>query len=340
MRYANAIYLLIGVALLGVIAYETDLAEVAVWVRKIGWGMAVVLGLYFAVFLIDSFTWQMTLTSVPLGGVWLYRMWKVRLVGEAFNSVMPAAGMGGEPLKAVLLRKHYGLTYKDGAASIVLGKTVNMIALVMFAGGGFGLMLVSTPLPPSYTLFAGVGLLAFGAATLTFFSIQRLKMSSRLGSWIARRYRGRRLKGLLPHVQGAEDRIVRFYTSHKRRFAGAVLLALVAWLIGVLEVYVTLAFLGYPISLRDAWIIEAMAQLVRAGAFFIPAGLGAQEGAFLLMFAAMTGSPALGVAAAVVRRSREIVWITSGFALGSLLSVRPVRAKRPARVRTDPTADC
>ena len=52
-------------------------------------------------------------------------------------------------------------------------------------------------------------------------------------------------------------------------------------------------------SFVDAWIIEAVAQLVRTGTFFIPASIGAQEGAFMLVCAAMTGSPALGVAVAV-----------------------------------------
>ena len=105
----------------------------------------------------------------------------------------------------------------------------------------------------------------------------------------------------------------------RRRFGFALLLGVISWAVGVLEVYYALEFLGRPVSLAEAWIIEAMAQMVRAGSFFIPASIGLQDGAFVLICAAITGSPELGVAVALVRRMREIVWIASGFALGSLL---------------------
>ena len=101
------------------------------------------------------------------------------------------------------------------------------------------------------------------------------------------------------------------------------MLAFVNWLLGAVEIYYTLLFLGHPISWADAWIIEAVAQLVRTGTFFIPASIGAQEGAFLLVCGAITGSPTLGVSVSVVRRLREVIWIVWGFTLGSILSMKP-----------------
>ena len=91
----------------------------------------------------------MTLVSVPLDGRWLYRAWKVRMVGEVFNSVVPAAGMGGEPVKAVLLKKYYGVGYRQATASLILAKTINTIALVIFLTVGFALMLSSALVPPA-----------------------------------------------------------------------------------------------------------------------------------------------------------------------------------------------
>jgi hypothetical protein len=53
--------------------------------------------------------------------------------------------------------------------------------------------------------------------------------------------------------------------------------------------------LGHPITFTDAWIIEAMAQLVRAGTFFIPSSIGAQEATFTVVCSAITGTPSLGI---------------------------------------------
>ncbi len=93
-------------------------------------------------------------------------------------------------------------------------------------------------------------------------------------------------------------------------------------MLGVAEVYFAMMFLGHPITLAEAWVIEAAAQLVRAGVFFIPAGIGAQEGAFLLVCSAVTGVPVLGIAVALVRRVRELVWIVWDSLLGAMYSMR------------------
>jgi uncharacterized membrane protein YbhN (UPF0104 family) len=98
-------------------------------------------------------------------------------------------------------------------------------------------------------------------------------------------------------------------------------LALVNWLLGAVEIYYTLIFLDRPVTWAEAWIIEAVAQMVRTGAFFIPAAIGVQEGAFLLICGAITGSAPIGVAVSVVRRIREIIWIAWGLLLSALYSL-------------------
>ena len=327
MRILKALYVLIGVVLLVLVLSEIDLAEVWRRASGIGWGMAVVLALYLAAFVIDTFTWQMALVSIPLNASWLYRFWKVRMVGEVFNSVMPAAGMGGEPVKAVLLKRYYGVDYGQGAVSLILSKTINMIALVVFLAIGFAIMLGSVALSANHKLIAGLGLVAFVVATSLLFAVQRLRATSFAGTWISRWRFARRVEAGLHHIRDMDERLVGFYTRHRGRFAGAVALAFINWLMGIGEIYYTMIFLGHPLTLAEAWIIESVAQLVRAGTFFIPASIGAQEGAFLLLYAALTGSPALGIAVALVRRMREILWIGWGVALGSLFTLKPVHSK-------------
>ena len=323
MKHLKIVYLLIGLIILVAVFREIDIVDVTVRVSQIGWGLAAVFGLYFLAFVIDSFTWQMALVSVPLNATWLYRTWKVRMVGEVFNSVIPAASMGGEPVKAVLLNKYYGVGYGDGTASIVLGKTINLVALVIFLGAGFAYMWDSPVLPASYKAVSAAGLAGLSVAIVLFFSVQRFKLASLTGDWISDRRFGRWMGDILHHIREMDDRLVQFYTRYRGRFAIAVGLALVNWVAGVFEVYVTMIFLGNPVSLTDAWIIEAVAQMVRAGTFFIPASIGAQEGAFVVICSVITGVPALGGAVAVVRRIREVLWILWGLLLGSMFTFAP-----------------
>jgi uncharacterized protein (TIRG00374 family) len=325
VRFLKAFYLLLGVVLLGFVVAEIDLAEVALQVAKVGYGILVLVGIYFVAFAIDSVTWQMTIRGVPLDLRWAYRVWKLRMVGESFNAVIPAGGMGGEPVKASLLKTHYGINYREGAASLILAKTINMIALVLFLIGGFALMIEGRTLPKVYEYVAGAGLLAFTLGVFLFFVIQRLSVTSLTGTWISRWRIGRRVEDILHHIHDMDERLVHFYTLAKGRFAGALFLALVNWMLGVVEIYYALVFLDRPITWAEAWIIEAVAQMVRTGAFFIPAAIGVQEGAFLLVCGAITGSPPIGVAVSVIRRIREVIWIIWGFAVGAFFSLRTTK---------------
>lgn len=339
MRYLKPIYLLIGLALLGYVLSQTDLAAVWAYTRQIGWGMAAVLAIFFVAFVVDSLSWQLTFLTLDFGGSWGYRLWKVRMVGEAFNMATPLASMGGEPVKAVLLKKHYGIGYRQAVASLVLARTTNVIALVAFVAGGFLLMLDSPRLSASYKTSAGLGLVAFAVSIVLFFLIQRLKISSITGRWILRARLSARIEALLHHVHDMEERLNHFYTARRGRFAAALGLALVNWLVGAAELYATLWFLGNPVTVTEAWIIEAVAQLVRTATFFIPASIGAQEGAFLVICGVITGEPALGLAVALVRRCREIVWILWGLALGWRYSFTPRVVKPDLSDAAEPTAE-
>ncbi|HEX9791760.1 MAG TPA: MMPL family transporter, partial [Kiloniellales bacterium] len=110
--------LIAGLGLLALVAGQADLADL--WRRLVQLGaagaVAVVL-LFFLAFLVDTVSWQLMLPSARLDAGWLYRLWKVRMVGEALNLVIPAGSLGGEPVKAFLLKRFYGIVYRESGAS-------------------------------------------------------------------------------------------------------------------------------------------------------------------------------------------------------------------------------
>ena len=323
MKYVTAAALAVGIALLGVIVLQTDLAVVWQRLLEIGWwGVAVILFVRFFAYLAESISWHLTLPSVRLDVGWGYKLWKVLMVGEALNDVTPLGSLGGEPIKAALLKRHYGIGYRESTASQLLKQTVNTIGMVLFMLIGMLLMLETGSLPLEYQITAGVGFAIFSCAILIFFLAQRYRILSRTGGWLNHRRLGTRTHALLDVLHDVEDRLVVFYTCHRWRLALAILFSVAIWWLGAVEIYIVLAFLGHAVSFADAWVIEAVALLVRAALFFVPAAIGAQEGTFLLVCGAMTGSPAIGLALAVVRRLREVAWIGLGLALGWFFSPR------------------
>ena len=310
------IFLLVGLGLLAWIFAQVDLDALIEAVSAIGWGAAAVLAVYALVFTADTGVWLLTIPSFPADARHLYASWKVRIVGELFNVITPLAGFGGEPVKAALLKRHYGVGLREGTASVILYRTVTTLALVAFLCGGFALAMNAPAFPPAQKGVAGAGLAALTLGIVLFFLVQRFRISTLTGTWLSSLRIGRALEGVLHHIRDVDERLVRFYTRDPRRLMAALGFSSLAWLLGALEIYVALHFLGQPVSFWEAWVIEGAAQLVRAGTFLIPASLGAQDGALFLVTAAMTGQPTTGLALAVVRRFRELVWLAGGALVG------------------------
>lgn len=320
MRIVRIVFLLIGVSLLGVIIANTDMAGAFGLVSQVGWGVGSLLLIFFVAFLGDTLSWQITLRGVSLTVAWFFRFWVVRMVGEAFNNTLPAGGIGGEPVKAVLLNRHFHVAYAAGTASLFASKTVNLIALVGFLAIGFVFMLEEDRVPSQLQWGGGLGLAVLACAIIAFFAVQRFGVSSLSLRWLTNRLGGKRLSTAVAQVVDVEKRFEEFYAQSPGRFTAALLIAFAVWAFSTIEIYAALNLLGHPISWTEAWIIEAAVQLVRAAAFFIPAGLGAVDGTLLVLCSIFTGAPAAGAAVVMLRRLRDILWICAGFSLGPLLA--------------------
>ena len=322
------VFLLLGLALLAAVVMQVDLTAVFNHVQVLGWGMVAVLAVYLLSFLADTLAWQLLINPVRLEWGWFYALWKVRMVGAAVNRVTPFVGLAGEPVKAVLLKKVHGLSYSEGIASLIVAKTADLLALVIFLAGGLILTNASGHLPPTYQLIVNIGfaVLAFGIAVV--FAVQRLRLSSVIGGWLSRRRFGARLADVLHHIERLDEWLVESYSRDRKNFALAVLLTLANWVLGAVELYLIFWFFGHPISMAEAWSIDAVVELVRACAFFIPAGIGAQEGALVLIISPITGQPPLGLAVALVRRLREILWIAWGGVIGWRFAGKMGRSNR------------
>jgi glycosyltransferase 2 family protein len=316
-------YLLAGTSLLVYVLSQTDLDLLWTKLMETGWGIFFVLAVYCVAFAVDTIAWQFTLPSTDLNFRWLYILWKVRMVGAAFGKMLPFSAFGGAPIKGVILKKHYNISYREGIASIILVESTHLISMVLFMASGVLFILFDSNLPQSYHTFSAISLCALTVGIFGFYMVQRFKITSIAGGWVSQRSLGRRLEKFLSHIQEFDERLVQFYTSQRSHFYGALGLNLLTWYLGALEVYVILYFLGHPVSYTEALMLETLVELVRAGTFFIPATLGTQEAAFLLATGAITGQPALGVATALMRRVREIVWLILGFAAGWQYSKKP-----------------
>jgi glycosyltransferase 2 family protein len=328
MKYIKFIFLGLGFALLGLILHQTNLKEVWQQITRIGWlGMAVVIIFYFLEFITDVFTWQLTFKSIPITPRWTARLFLIYMVGAAFNRVTPFASLGGEGFKAVMLKTHYQISYPETSASIILTKTLNTVSLVLFVAMGFFPLLVSPNFSNSFKTFTGLSLALFTSCIIMFFLVQRFRLSSRIVNRLGHSFLGDRLAKPLENLRSVDDRLVEFYTN-STRFRNGLIVGFLNWPLGVLEIYFLMQFLQHPITFSDAWLFDSVAQLVRAGTFFIPANIGTLEGSLVVLGAGLTGSLELGLSISVIRRVKDILWILLGLLIWWLFSLKPTLSDR------------
>ena len=328
MKRLMFVMLLVGMALLGVILYQTNLGEVWSRLQEVGaWGITLVLLFYLLGTVAVSASWLLTLPGTRATPRWLYRLWRAWMVGSFFEIVTPLASLGGEPVKAIVLHRYYDTRYQDATTSLVLARMTDLVAPIIFITAGFALILHGELMPARYRILAGVGLLLFFVGILGFFLVQNRRAFSRLRAWLERGRQRKRLLGgraitLLDALHEIEDQLVDYYASQRRRFALSTLAVLGEWMSGVFATYVAVNLLGYPITFVEALVIDSFVALVRSVFFFVPADLGTQEGAQVLICAGITGSPELGLALATIRRSRDLLILALGALFGTEYSLR------------------
>jgi uncharacterized protein (TIRG00374 family) len=306
----------IGAGLLVAVLASIDLAQVLVLLGRLGWGFLLVMAAAALVFSADVASWLAVLPALPFKlGPWLW-IWKVRLVGEMLNVVTPLGGLGGEPAKGLILVKHRSLDPRETVASLLVARTSLLLSFLPFLGIAYALMRREPALGADTVTAIGIGSLLFAGGILGFFLVQRFRVASRIAGFVHRFRFAAGLERFLDEIRAVDRELHRLYVEAAPRFGAALVLAFLGWLLGALELYVISSLLGYPLTVPEILIIEAVVQLVRQATGLIPGSLGAVEGAFLLLYGAFAGEPSVGVAVALVRRARDLVWIAAGLAIG------------------------
>ncbi|TAK99251.1 MAG: hypothetical protein EPO08_16855 [Rhodospirillaceae bacterium] len=313
-----------GLILLGWIAAETDLTAVAHAVLRVGWtGGAAIIVLFAIGFTADVGAWALMFGDMGASWLWMGRLWLVQMVGEAVNVLLPFGSLGGEPVKAMLLKRHYDVSYREATAYLLLIQAMNTLAEVPFVGLGLVAILRRHILSPTAETVMTVGVVWLGVFTIGIFIALHLRLLASLQQRLKAGRWGERLSQGLVVLGDIEERLYTFIRHRPAKFAGALIFAFLNWAFGAFETFLILRFLGMPVDLSDAWLLETCVVLVRNITFFVPGHLGTQDGVIVLVGGLLTGSPTAGLAVALVRRGRELLWSGIGLAIGGWFGLKP-----------------
>jgi len=323
MKLARALLLVLGVVLMGVLVAQNDPAEIFASITRLSWKLGVLICFpSVLVMVFDTLGWRFAFLH---DRVRFRTLFGARLAGEAFNLTTPTAALGGEAVKTWLLRGHAPLD--ESLLSVVVAKTTIVIAQGLFLLLGIVLAWLVV-LPDSPLLRGMLWLLLLEVLVVGVFVVAQTQGMFGKGQRLLQQMRLRR-SGSGETLSRVDHGLASFYRSQPRRLVLSIGTHLVAWLLGSVEVYLTLHFLGADVSLPTAIVIEAFGTAVRFATFMIPASVGAQEGIFVVTFAALGLGSTTGVSFALTRRVREIAWIVAGLIAFAVMRETPARTLEP-----------
>ena len=326
MSIFKFIYLLFGIALLFFIFNKIDIFLFLDELNKLRFSFLLILLIYFVGFILDTYSWRLCIQSLVSKKIKLFEIFKIRIIGEAFNYII--LQVGGEPVKAFLLKKNFKIQYKTSISSLILAKTIILFALIIFCFIGLLSIFHTNKFGHYYEIVSLIGFLFFTTLIFLFFIVQRYKITSKIHNIFKDRL-SKKINSFFKHLKETEHKISEFYKSDRKSFFKILFLNLCNWFIGALELYVIFILLNQKITFFEAIAIETLVQLVRAILFFLPSNLGTQEGVFVLVVNILKDSMPLGLAVAVIRRIRELIWISCGIFFGykQNINIRKIKLK-------------
>ena len=266
----------------------------------VGFGLFWISAAHFISMSFNARAWQILVPTFrrPSTAFFLWAVW----LREAVNGLLPVARVGGEVAGTRLLISR-GLSPSLSIASLIADVTICLGTQLFCTLFGIGVLIYDmNDRSPIGGIVAGA-VLSFVIISLLIFT-QRYGFFSLMMS-ATRRLFGDRFNAMVTTAANLDLKVKRLYCRRKALvFCGVWQVLGYAATSG--EIWLSLYFLGHPISLLNAAMIEGLIQALSSSAFLVPGALGVQEGGFIVLGSFIGLSSETSLALALIRRTRDI----------------------------------
>lgn len=312
-RRLRQFFFLLGLALFVYLVIRLKPAVLLEYLRTVGWNFVWILLVSVIWYLSYALAWEIFLKNLSKR-VRLWDIFKIKVAGEAINSITPLSWGGGDPARVVMLKDHIPMT--EGTASVVVDRTLNNLAIALFMLIGVVITLLKFPLSPALEIGLPLVLLFIvGASVFLYYRSHEGLFAFLLDLLKKLRIKKTFSKKTLNQVREIDGLISRFYKMNRKGFLAAFTLHFIGRLCGVVELYLAAKFLGHSVSWLDAYLLASVTVIINMIFVFVPGALGVMEGAFAGIFALLHLSPAVGTSIQIIRRTRMLFWTAAGFVI-------------------------
>ena len=326
-RWKDILYTLLGLILIAALLLRADVTDTLDILADINLNLILlVLGLYFLNTFCKVIRWVGLLKGMGAKKVGMVTL-PIFLSSLALNNSTPGK-VGGEPVRALMLKEHTGNRISLGLATIFVEKSLDIITILAFAG--FGLVYMISVL--GFDDVRGI-FYAFIAGAIIIMIVILLVVSRRFMRLINRtlekatlRFVGRKEDSrIFRIVSKLEGSLHRFHSSIRTMIRnpgigiGVLILTLVIWLNEALRLYIIISALPGDIYIPFQGAVAGVAVANIIG-MVLPIGSGNVIGSASVL-ELLTGKEANSTAASLTQVATSL-WISIPLGLLSLVFLR------------------
>ena len=302
MKRLAIIGLLLGLAVVTLLVAWQGFGTVAAALAALGAGVLLLPLAFLPHLVFAAASWGLLFQpgGAPAFAQSLRAMW----IGLSIDTLLPAASIGGEVVKARLLMQA-GLQGTDAGASVVVDKTVQAVSLVLWGLVGIAvLMIIQADDGLVYGALIASGLLAAGIAG--FVLVQHAGTFGFLARFFGKAGKSSAWNGIIDNAVALDGRIKALY-GRPGRIVLASAIRLLARVALTAEVWLAASLMGHPITLWEALMLKSLTGALRGAVFFVPGGWGVQEGGFVVLGGLLGLAPEFMLALSLATRARELL---------------------------------
>jgi len=269
----------------------------------------VLLMIRFVFWYIRSLNWKIIMERCDIR-LPFRKIFGARIAGFAVNYLTPSANIGGEAARIMLINNK---SKKNALASVILDKTIELVATIFFVVGAVAVAIYKIPMPPAQKYIYG-GVVLFSVAGMIF--ILR-KQRQGLLKWIIGKLEKFRIsfqfiRNNMDKIREIDKNISGFYRHNRRSFYTVLFFYFIYLLVWTSEIYFTLQFLGMTeITFLKSFLIVSLGSV----SFFmpvLPGGVGVYELTYLAIFKLLGLSTTFCMALVITRRVIALIWAGIG----------------------------
>lgn len=294
---------------LGFFIRATDWNGVLESIQRVGFNFLFLLFITAVSAWLSVVAWRLCLPR-EAGHISGWKLFWIRQIGENVAILNPASMIGGEAMKIYMLR-NLGIDQRQTLHSILLSRAltiISQIGMLLLAGIWFLSLTVH-----DFSWFGEhwSGLLALPVSMAGIYYLVRNRRFREGAKRILHSL------GVLTKIRKARDytrelwhELRAFYRNNRRAMLLSFLLSCLHWIVGSLEFYFILLFLGVKTTVAKALLVDMGVIVFKSAGAFIPGQIGVEEYGNKVMLAIIgIAGGTIWITASILRRARQLCWM-------------------------------